>query len=203
MPSPTQLQRRASEAAERSSARLQAAARPRATQRRGQRAARPARQRRAAAAAPAARVQRRRIAAARVQEGREREARAAQGRAENQRAVGAAEAEGVRQRDPDRHLARRVRHVVEVALRVGVAQVDGRRRDLVAQRERGEHRLDRRRPRRAGARSSTWSSSPPPWPRARRAARFTATGLGDVAERRGGAVRVDVVDRRRRRGRRP
>src|SRR5690606_38270959 len=47
--------------------------------------------------------------------------------AEHQGAVGAAEAEGVRQRDVDLLLARGVRHVVEVAALGRVVEVDRRR----------------------------------------------------------------------------
>jgi hypothetical protein len=61
--------------------------------------------------------------------------------AENQRSVGAAEAEVVLQRDVDLHRPRRVGAVVQVALRILVEDVDGRRRDLVMHGEHGEYRF--------------------------------------------------------------
>src|SRR6267143_3452663 len=62
--------------------------------------------------------------------------------AEGQRRVGAAEAEGVRQRRLDVLLARLVRDVVEVAVRVGRLVVDRRRQHAVMQREHRGDRLD-------------------------------------------------------------
>ena len=56
--------------------------------------------------------------------------------AERERAVGAAEAEGVRHRHVDLHLARGVGHVVEVARRIGREDVRGGRRNLVVNGER-------------------------------------------------------------------
>ncbi len=41
-------------------------------------------------------------------------------RLENQAAVGAAEAEGVRERIVDLHRARVVRHVIQIAVRIGI-----------------------------------------------------------------------------------
>src|SRR5258708_3079409 len=61
---------------------------------------------------------------------------------ENNRAIGAAEAEGVRQRDIDFHLACRVRHIVEIAVRTRIVEVDGRRNHTVADRKQREDRLD-------------------------------------------------------------
>src|SRR5436853_4530581 len=61
---------------------------------------------------------------------------------EDERAVGAAETEGVGERDADRHPPGLVRHVVEVARRIGRAQIDGRRRNLLAECERAEYRFD-------------------------------------------------------------
>ena len=88
-------------------------------------------------------------------------ARSAVKRRKIDRAVGAAEAEGIRQRDVDLHRPRRVRHVVEIALRIGRAVVDRRRRDLVAN-ARGSRISPRPHPpRRADGRSWTWWSSPP------------------------------------------
>ena len=54
-----------------------------------------------------------------------------------------AEAHRVRQRDVDLHAARLVRHVVEVALGIGIAVVDRRRQDALVQRADAHHRLDR------------------------------------------------------------
>src|SRR6056297_2931049 len=65
--------------------------------------------------------------------------------AEHQRGVGAAEAEGVRQRDPDVPLHRLQRREVDLALDRGVLEVQRRRRHLVAQRQQAEDRLDRAR----------------------------------------------------------
>jgi hypothetical protein len=48
---------------------------------------------------------------------------------EHERTVGAAETEGVRHRDVDSHRPRAVGHVVEVAVRIGVLIVRGRRGD--------------------------------------------------------------------------
>src|SRR5690349_12346392 len=62
--------------------------------------------------------------------------------AEHQRGVGAAEAERVGQRRADLHVARRIRHEVEIALRILLEQVRRGWCNLVAQRQRGEHRLD-------------------------------------------------------------
>src|SRR5438128_8219690 len=50
---------------------------------------------------------------------------------EEQRRVGSAEAERVRQRVLDGEVALRVRHVVEIAVGVGMIEVDGRRRHLI------------------------------------------------------------------------
>src|SRR5690349_5427424 len=61
---------------------------------------------------------------------------------EDERAVGAAEAEVVLDGVLDPHLPRRVGAVVEIALGILVEDVDRRRRDLVAQRQHGEDRLD-------------------------------------------------------------
>src|SRR6267142_610754 len=62
--------------------------------------------------------------------------------AEGQRRVGAAEAEGVRQRRLDVLLARLVRDVVEVAVRVGRLVVDRGRQHAVIEREHRGDRLD-------------------------------------------------------------
>ena len=56
--------------------------------------------------------------------------------ADDERAVRAAEGEGVHEDDVDVHLARLVRDVVEVALGIGVVDVDRRRDDAVAHRAR-------------------------------------------------------------------
>src|SRR5207245_2569488 len=61
--------------------------------------------------------------------------------AKDERRVRAAEAEGVRQRDLDVLLARLVRHVVEVAVRIRRFVVDRRRQDAVVQCEHGRDRL--------------------------------------------------------------
>src|SRR5512146_1643367 len=61
---------------------------------------------------------------------------------ERDRRVGAAEAERIRDRRADLHRPRNERDEIQVALRIDVDQVRGRRRDLVADREHGEDRLD-------------------------------------------------------------
>src|SRR5262249_34613407 len=53
--------------------------------------------------------------------------------AEDERAVGAAKAEGIGERNVHRRLARHVGNIVQVAFRVWVFQIDGGRKDLVAQ----------------------------------------------------------------------
>src|SRR5471032_1112701 len=62
--------------------------------------------------------------------------------AENERTVGATESEGIGEAVFDRHLTRGIGHVVEVAALAGGVQIDGRGRDLVAQGEHRENRLD-------------------------------------------------------------
>src|SRR3984893_9942352 len=62
---------------------------------------------------------------------------------EEQGCVVPAEAEGVRQRQLDVQLARPLRDVVEITLRVGVLQVDGRRRDAFLDGLHRDHRLNR------------------------------------------------------------
>src|SRR5690606_23873549 len=57
--------------------------------------------------------------------------------------VRAAEAEGIGDRDLDLRFARFVRRVVEVALRILIVDIDGRRNDLLAERENREDRLGR------------------------------------------------------------
>src|ERR1700681_4820727 len=61
---------------------------------------------------------------------------------EEQGCVVPAEAEGVRQRQLDVQLARTLGDVVEITLRVGVLQVDGRRRDAFLDGLHRDHRLD-------------------------------------------------------------
>src|ERR1039458_5857100 len=61
--------------------------------------------------------------------------------AEYQCAVGAAEAEGVRDRDVDHHRPRVIGHVVEVTVRIGCFVVGGRWCDLIADRQHAEDRL--------------------------------------------------------------
>ena len=108
-------------------------------------------------------------------------------------AVVAAEAHRVRERDVDLDAARLVRHVVEVALRVGVPVVDRRRQHAVVERQRAHHRLDRAGRPEAVARHGLRR-------RDRELVGVVAEDLlqrprlGEVAERRRGAVRVDVAD---------
>src|ERR687888_834536 len=65
--------------------------------------------------------------------------------ADNYAGVVAAEAEAIRDRHADVRVARLVRHVVQVALRVGRLVVDRRRHLAVANGQRREDRLDRAR----------------------------------------------------------
>ena len=116
-------------------------------------------------------------------------------RADDERGVVAAEPEGVR--DGDRQIgqvARHVRDVVEIAVRVGLVVVDRRRRLLVDERLHGEDRLD-------GARRAEAMAG-----RALRRGdgellrvllaerELDHARLGGVAERRRGRVRVHVAD---------
>src|SRR5512143_4120747 len=113
--------------------------------------------------------------------------------AEGERRVGAAEAERVGERAADRHRTGGQRHEIEVALRILVEQVRRGRRDLVAQRKRGEHGLDATRgPEQvAGHRLGRADGQ---LRRARPERAIDGDALGDVAERRRRAVRVDVID---------
>ena len=111
--------------------------------------------------------------------------------------VGAAEGEVVRQGDVDRHLARHVRDVVEVARRVRVVVVDRRRRLAVDDRLDGEDGLD-------GARGAEAVAGRALRRRDGELARMLLAegkldhaGLGRVAEGRRGRVRVDVAHLRR------
>src|SRR5262245_28621795 len=61
---------------------------------------------------------------------------------QDQAAVGAAEAEGVREHVVEPGLARRVGHVVEIALGIRVLVVDRRRNDAVVDGERADRRLE-------------------------------------------------------------
>ena len=63
--------------------------------------------------------------------------------AENQRGIGAAKAEGIRQRDIDVALARLVRHQVDRRFDRRIVEIDGRRGDAVANGQDREDRLDR------------------------------------------------------------
>src|SRR3989304_3348871 len=111
--------------------------------------------------------------------------------AEDQRGVGAAEAERVRQRDIDIALARLVRHQVDRGFDRRVVEVDGGRGDPVADRQDREDRLDRA----GGAEQMADAGF------GRRHGNL-AGGIADqalhraeldlVAERRRGAVRIDV-----------
>ena len=54
----------------------------------------------------------------------------------------AAESKRVRNRDLHRHLARLIGHVIEIALRILIDEIDRRRCDLFVQGKRGKHGLD-------------------------------------------------------------
>src|SRR6202022_4331245 len=64
---------------------------------------------------------------------------------ERDRHVASPEAERVRQRGLHRHRARRVRDVIEGAIARRIAQTEGRWRELMCERQNGDHRLDRAR----------------------------------------------------------
>src|SRR5512139_939421 len=111
---------------------------------------------------------------------------------EDQRTVGSAKPEVVLECKVDLHLTRGVGAVVEIALQVLREDVDGRRRDLMMHRQHGEHRLDP-----AGAAQQVAGH------RLGRVDHRLVRGIAQreldrfgfvlVAERRRGAVRVDVV----------
>ena len=56
--------------------------------------------------------------------------------------IGAAEAERIRHDGADFHVARFIRHVIQIALLILIVQIDGRRRDLVLKCQHREHRFD-------------------------------------------------------------
>lgn len=60
---------------------------------------------------------------------------------EDQRPVGAAKAEIILQGDIDLHLPCRIGTVVQITLRILVENINGRRGNLMMQRQNGEHRL--------------------------------------------------------------
>src|SRR5882762_9781177 len=62
--------------------------------------------------------------------------------AENERTVGATEPEGIGKGVFDRHLTRGIRHVIQIAALARGMQIDGRRRDLIAQCQHAENRFD-------------------------------------------------------------
>src|SRR6185437_4125004 len=62
--------------------------------------------------------------------------------AKDDRRVRSTEAERVRKRDANRHRPRDARHEIEIALRIGIDEIRGGRRDLIANRQRREDRLD-------------------------------------------------------------
>ena len=61
---------------------------------------------------------------------------------EEERRVRTAEPERVRQRVADRHRPLHMWHVIEIALRVGVVQIDGRWRDLMVHGQRRDAGLE-------------------------------------------------------------
>ena len=79
--------------------------------------------------------------------------------AEDQRRIGAAEAERIRQRDVDVALARLVRHQIDRRLDRRIVEIDGRRRDAVADRQDREDRLDRAGRAEQMADRRTWSTT--------------------------------------------
>src|SRR5260370_42300477 len=62
--------------------------------------------------------------------------------AENERTVGATEPKRIGKGVFDRHLTRGIRNVIEIAALARRMQIDGRRRDLIAQCKHGEDRFD-------------------------------------------------------------
>src|SRR5271155_2573242 len=111
----------------------------------------------------------------------------------DQRRVGAAESEGVGQRDIDPALARYMRRQIDRGFDGGVVEIQRRRRDSIANRQYGENRPDGARcaeevaDRRLGRRHRR---------RRRRVPQQTLDGaqFDFIADRRRGAMRVDVVD---------
>ena len=113
--------------------------------------------------------------------------------AQDQRGIGAAEAERIGQHRIDRALLRLVRHEIDRGLDRGVVEIERRRRDVVANGEHGEDRLD-------GAGGAQQMADG----RLGRRHGELACGIAEqalhraeldlVAHRRRGAVRIDVVD---------
>ena len=105
-----------------------------------------------------------------------------------------AEAHRVRERDVDLGAARLVGDVVEVALRVGGAVVDGRRKHALAERERRTSSPRPRRPRRSSGRVTDFVDETARPYACVAEDLLDRPRLGEVAERRRGPVRVDVAD---------
>ena len=120
-------------------------------------------------------------------------------RAEDERGVRAAEAEGIGQRRLNRPLARCMRHEIDRRLDRRVVEIESRR----ARSGRGSREWRRSPPprplRRADGRSTTWSRTSTSCAAASPSRRSTAAQFDLVADRGRGAVRIDVVDLRRRR----
>ncbi len=100
----------------------------------------------------------------------------------------------------DRHFSRFAGNEINsFRRRIGMIQIEGRRRNLVAQRKHREDRFQARRRRRAGVRSPTSSMLP------RRSSgpehRFDRGNLAEIADRRRGRGGVEMldIDRRNRR----
>src|ERR1022692_4051800 len=114
-------------------------------------------------------------------------------RPEGEGGVGAAETEGIVQRDADFLLARFVRHVIQIAFRIGILLVDGGRHDAVFDREHGKHRFNR-----AGRAERMsrhrFGRADPDLRRALAENLLDRLRLGDIALRRRSAVRIDIVD---------
>ena len=112
---------------------------------------------------------------------------------EHQCAVGAAKAEVIFQSRADRHIARLVGAIVQVALRVLVEQINGRWAFLVVKGQHGKHRLQ--------AAGTTQQMPGHGFSRTDHDAlgvftqrRLDGIGFIDIAQGRGGAVRIEVVD---------
>ena len=105
----------------------------------------------------------------------------------------AAEAHRVRERDVDLHPARLVRHVVQVAVRIGMTVVDRGWDHSFVQRERAHHCLDR--PRRAeGVSHHRFRRGDGELVGMIAEDRLDRLCLGKISQRRRGSVRVDVAD---------
>src|SRR5581483_10915005 len=112
---------------------------------------------------------------------------------ENQTSVRAAEAERIGQRVLDIHGARVIRHIVEIALRIGEFVIDGGRRDLIANGQNREAGLESTGPAEQVPRHGLGGTHCELVGVIAEAS-FNGQRLDLIANFGGGAVRVDVLD---------